>query len=73
MILISLQFFTGDYDNDGYKEIYVFTHKEDSLFLNINEFLEPSGTRMERIFITKIGYLKNEVTSTVWKAGFYDY
>jgi hypothetical protein len=64
--------FTGDYDGDGYKEIYVFTHKEDSLFLNIDEFLDPSGTKLERLFITKIGYLKGEVTSTIWPAGFFD-
>ena len=64
--------FTGNYDHDRFKEIYVFTHKEDSLFLNINEFFEPDGTRKERIFITKIGYLKGEVTSLVYPAGFYD-
>ena len=41
----------------GFSEIYIFTYKEDSLFLNMNEFFEPSGTRMDSIFITKIGYL----------------
>jgi hypothetical protein len=47
-------FFIGNYDHDNSEEIYVFSHKKDSLFLNINEILEPSGTRMERVFI----YLK---------------
>jgi hypothetical protein len=65
-------FFFGNYDHDQYKEIYIFTHKGDSLFLNVNEFLKPSGTRLDRIFITKVGFLKGEVTSRVMPAGFFD-
>jgi hypothetical protein len=65
-------FFTGNYDHDRFREIYVFTHKEDSLFLNINEFFEPAGTKMERIFISKIGYIKGELTSNADPAGFFD-
>ena len=57
LILILSDFFIGNYDHDRFKEIYVFTHKEDSLFLNVNEILKPSGTKLERIFITKIGYI----------------
>jgi hypothetical protein len=55
--LISDIFF-GNYDHDRFKEVYIFTHKGDSLFLNVNELLDPTGTRLDRIFITKIGYLK---------------
>lgn len=62
----------GNYDHDSQKEIYIFTHKRDSLFLNINEMLDPHGLRLDRIFITKIGYLKNEVTSTLYPIGFFD-
>ena len=65
-------FFIGNFDHDRYKEIYVFTHKEDSLFLNMNELLEPSGTKLERVFITKIGYLKGEVAAVLKPAGFFD-
>jgi two-component sensor histidine kinase len=65
-------FFCGNYDHDNFSEIYIFTHKGDSLFLNINEFFEPSGTKLERLFISKIGYIKGEVTSTVRLAGFHD-
>ena len=65
-------FFIGNYDHDRFKEIYVFTHNKDSLFLNVNEILEPSGTKLERIFITKIGYLKGQVTSVLKPAGFFD-
>jgi two-component sensor histidine kinase len=65
-------FFFGNYDHDRYKEIYIFTYKGDSLFLNVNEFLEHHGTMMDRIFITKVGYLKGEVTSIVRPAGFFD-
>lgn len=64
--------FFGDYDHDRNKEIYVFSSRRDSLFLNINEILEPSGTKMNRVFITKIGYLNGEVAATLFPAGFYD-
>jgi two-component sensor histidine kinase len=66
------EIFFGNYDHDKFKEIYVFTHKRDSLFLNINEFIENQGTKLERIFITKIGYIKGEVTSVLYPIGFYD-
>ena len=69
--LISDIFF-GNYDHDRYKEIYIFTHKGDSLFLNVNEMLDPHGTRLNRIFITKIGLIKGEVTSTLYPVGFFD-
>ena len=55
-----------------FSEIYVFTHKGDSLFLNVNEFFEPLGTRLERVYITKIGVVNNIVTSIVYPAGFFD-
>src|SRR5665647_1639577 len=57
---ISVIFF-GNYDHDRFKEVYIFTHKGDSLFLNVNELLDPAGTKLDRIFITKIGYIKGEV------------
>jgi hypothetical protein len=64
--------FFGDYDHNKKQEIYIFTHKGDSLFLNVNEILKPHGTRIDRMFITKIGFLKGEVTSVVKPAGFFD-
>ncbi len=64
--------FFGNYDHDRFQEIYVFTHHRDSLFLNVNELLDPSGTRLDRIFITKIGYLKGEVTSVLRPVEFFD-
>jgi hypothetical protein len=64
--------FFGNIDNDHYKEILVFTHRNDSLFLNVNEFFEPAGIRLERLFITKIGYVNGTVTSSVYPAGFFD-
>ncbi|TAL79760.1 MAG: hypothetical protein EPN88_01630 [Bacteroidetes bacterium] len=42
------------------------------MFLNVNELLEPRGTKMERIFITKIGYLNGDVLSVLKPAGFFD-
>jgi two-component sensor histidine kinase len=64
--------FFGNYDNDRFEEIYIFTHKGDSLFLNMNEMLGPAGTRLDRVFITKIGYLQGEVTSVLKPGGFFD-
>jgi len=66
------EIFTGNYDKDSFEEIYVFTHSEDSLFLNVNEMLQHSGTRMNRIFITKIGFVNNEVTSLLKPIGLFD-
>jgi hypothetical protein len=65
-------FFFGNYDHDRYKEIYVFTYKDDSLFLNINEFFDPSGTKLDRIYLTKIRVVNKKVTSMIWPAGFFD-
>ena len=65
-------FFFGNYDQDKYQEIYIFTHNGDSLFLNANEILEKSGLRLDRIFITKIGYLRGEAAALIIPAGFYD-
>jgi two-component sensor histidine kinase len=64
--------FTGNYDNDNYGEIYIFTNNYDSLFLNINEMLEPDGVKRTHLFITRIGYLNGEVLSELYPAGFYD-
>jgi two-component sensor histidine kinase len=66
------ELFFGDYDHDRISEIYVFSYKGDSLFLNVNEMLQPSGTRMDRVYITRIGYLNGEAAATVMPAGFFD-
>ena len=68
---ISTLFF-GNYDHDLNKEIYIFTHKKDSLFLNINEILEHGGTKNERIYIMKIGYSNGDLLSFLTPVGFYD-
>jgi two-component sensor histidine kinase len=64
--------FFGDYDHNHSKEIYIFTHKADSLFLNVNEMLSTHGTRMDRIFITRIGFINGQVTSVLSPVGFFD-
>ena len=38
----------------------------------MNEILQPSGTRMDRVFITKVGYSNGQVAAAVMPAGFYD-
>ncbi|HEX2974297.1 MAG TPA: histidine kinase [Bacteroidales bacterium] len=64
--------FTGNCDHDRYTEIFIFTHKADSLFLNFYEMIDPAGLRGERLFVTKIGYHSREVASTLFPAGFFD-
>jgi two-component sensor histidine kinase len=66
------EIFFGNYDHDRYKEIYVFTYKDDSLFLNINEFFDPEGLRLDRVYITKIKVINKKVTSIIGPAGFFD-
>jgi len=66
------EIFFGNFDHDRFEEIYVFSHKGDSLFLNVNEILDSHGTRLERIFITKIGFINGIVTSILEPGGFYD-
>jgi two-component sensor histidine kinase len=66
------EIFLGNYDHDRYKEIYVFTYKRDSLFLNVNEMLESSGTRLEKLFITKIGFINGQPVAVLKPAGFFD-
>lgn len=65
-------FFFGNFDNDRYKEIYIFTYKDDSLFLGINEFFDPEAMKSNRFYITKIRSINKEVTSIVSPAGFFD-
>jgi two-component sensor histidine kinase len=64
--------FFGNFDNDRYKEICIFTYKEDSLFLNVNEYFDPHGLKLDRVYITKIRVINKKVTSVVSPAGFFD-
>jgi two-component sensor histidine kinase len=63
----------GDYDQDGMKEIYVLSVKDDSLFLNINEFFDPNGFQLRKHFITTLGLVEGHVeTTTAAMIGFFD-
>jgi two-component sensor histidine kinase len=64
--------FFSDYDHNHMKEVYIFTHNRDSLFLNMNEILLPHGKRIDRVFISKIGFINGQVTSILSPVGFYD-
>ena len=72
MDLVMSDFFFGNYDHDLFKEIYAFTYKDDSLFLNINEFFDKPGMKLDRLYITNIRVINKKVTSIIWPAGFYD-
>jgi hypothetical protein len=64
--------FTGNYDSDSFEEIYLFTYRSDSLFLNVNEFLEPAGLKKADIYICRIPVKDNVAFSMVAPAGFFD-
>lgn len=64
--------FTGNFDSDKFSEIFIFTYSNDSLFLNINEVLDPEGFRKDHIFITRIGKFRGKVESYFCKTGFFD-
>lgn len=64
--------FTGNYDRDRFSEIFIFTNKKDSLFLNLYEALDPGGVKKDRIFITKIGNIHDQVSSVIYPIGFFD-
>jgi two-component sensor histidine kinase len=69
--MISRLFF-GNYDHNRFKEVYIFSHNRDSLFLNINELADPKGLKKNRLFVAKIGFINNMVTGVVMPAGFFD-
>lgn len=65
-------YFTGNYDKDWQSEIYIFTYLKDSLFLNLFEIPDPKGARIEHIFIDRIGFMGDHVSSAVYPVGFFD-
>lgn len=62
----------GNFDQDTFGEIYIFTTKQDSIFLNVNEFFDPNGLHLERIFITKVNLVEGMINSNLKQIGFYD-
>ncbi len=56
--------FFGDHDGDKLKEIYLFSRKDDSLFLNVNEFFDPTGLHISRQFISMYGIKGTKDIST---------
>jgi two-component sensor histidine kinase len=55
----------GDYDHDGFEEIYMFTHKEDSLFLNITEYLDEDGMEMKGKYLFQMPLYENKIGYSV--------
>jgi len=47
--------FSGDYNNDGFKEVYAISWKGDSIFLDIITPMDTEGLQRRNIFIDKIG------------------
>lgn len=55
-----------DIDNNGFKEIAIFTQKQDSIFLNITEPFVKKGIKKNKIFIDVVGKYNNEYKSKVY-------
>jgi len=54
--LLRYKLFFGDYNHNGYKEVYCITRVGDSLFLNAKELLLENGLTFEDKFICKTKY-----------------
>ena len=72
----------GDYNNNGFAEIYCLTIDNDSLFLSIKELMLDNGKEVNGRFICKAGTFKNGKNDIVdWggrlidinKDGFFEY
>lgn len=62
--------FAGDFNNDNYKEIFVFTENSDSLFLYILDYTNDKEAYCSRKFITNVGGKGSDVRVT--PIGLYD-
>ena len=61
----SNSFATGDWDGNGYSEIFLVTHKFDSVFLNSVEPFNPSGINKKCHFLTRIHIVDDTVDFTI--------
>jgi hypothetical protein len=62
----------GNFDDDNYEEVYIFTYKNDSLFLNMVEYFDKEGVDRENIFID-IAPLTNDTPGYLLEfVGMYD-
>ncbi|MBK5279150.1 MAG: hypothetical protein JJE09_09840, partial [Bacteroidia bacterium] len=66
------QLYIGNYDQDHFAEIYVFTTQGDSIFINVNEFFERSGLHLDRVFITTVNLVEGHIDSNLKAFGFFD-
>lgn len=71
LIIKSVSVFFGDYDNNGLAEVYLFSLKDDSLFLNA---IEPTGCGLllKNNFITTINKVKGKLDFSVGYAKLID-
>ncbi|MBC8490218.1 MAG: hypothetical protein H8D45_29730 [Bacteroidetes bacterium] len=62
----------GDYDQDGFQEIAIFTIVEDSVFLNIIEPFDTNGTNIIKKFITTVREVKGKIDFQIINYKFFD-
>ncbi|NQU34709.1 MAG: histidine kinase [Bacteroidetes bacterium] len=62
--LLNQKLFFGDYNHNGYKEVYCITRVGDSLFLNAKELLFANGLEFENRFICQTKMFKGDNVDT---------
>lgn len=62
----------GDYDNNGLKEIYVFTFHDDSIFLNVVEPYNGDSAYIAKVFIDNYSLYKGQKCHSVHSCGVFD-
>lgn len=62
----------GNFDGDNYKEVYIFTYKHDSLFLNMVEYFDKEGTERKNIFVDIVPLTNNEPGYLLGIVGMFD-
>lgn len=67
--LANQKLFFGDYDHNGFKEVYCFTRVNDSIFLNSMELLLNSGFKLEERFICTTRFFNGDMNDTYVVSG----
>ncbi len=62
----------GDYDQNGYMELYVFTEKNDSIYINWLEPLNGRTWKKEKTAVCTLHKIKDKCDYTITNVGLYD-
>ena len=68
----STQLASGDYDHDGYPELYMFTYQGDSLFFNTIEYFDPDGVEIKGRYLLDMPLYNGKVGYSAKVMGLHD-